>query len=355
MQTLLDITFTAKTDTGIKRKKNEDYFVCSILWDSYILTAVIDGVGGYSGGDIAAEMAGKTVMEYLDQRKPEDDLCQMLHAAVVEANNNIINTHFQRNEYKDMACVLTVILIDPTKGLIYMAHVGDTRLYEYIGGVLNKLSHDHSPVGMREEMGLLNEEAAMNHPMRNVIERCLGEKELLLETDYVETATFSLKKGATYLLCSDGLTDMVNSAHISNILSSEENVDEKAQALIDLANELCGNDNITVLLIEVHNDTNDLTQIPIPLQIPNEEKDENFQKEASNVLPANNEKKKIIYPETQKISLSYIFLFIIILALLGLIVWILYELNEIELEYNKSSLAILLQQSGIECSISKNL
>lgn len=352
MQTLLDITFTAKTDTGLKRKQNEDYFVCSTLWDSYILTAVIDGVGGYTGGNIAAEMAGKTIMEYLGQRKPVGDLRQMLHTAVVEANNNIIDTHFQRNEYKDMACVLTVILIDPTKGLIYMAHVGDTRLYEYIGGTLNKLSHDHSPVGIREEMGLLDEEAAMNHPMRNVIERCLGEKELLPETDYIETVTFSLKKGATYLLCSDGLTDMVNSAHISNILSSEETVDEKAQALIDLANELGGNDNITVLLIKVHNETNDLKLIPVSLQTPNEEKHEYFQKESDNVLPINIENQKTIHSEIQKTNISYIFLFIISLALLGFIVWMLYELIKIEIEYNntKSSLAIILQ-NNIECCV----
>lgn len=353
MQKLLDITFTAKTDTGLKRKQNEDYFVCSTLWNSYILTAVIDGVGGYTGGDIAAEMAGKTVMEYLNQRKPMGDLCQMLHAAVVEANNNIIDMHFQKNEYKDMACVLTVILINPNEGLIYMAHVGDTRLYEYIGGVLNKLSHDHSPVGMREEMGLLTEEAAMNHPMRNVIERCLGEKELPLDTDYVETATFSLKKGATYLLCSDGLTDMVNSTHISNILSSEETVDEKAQNLIDSANELGGNDNITVLLIEVPNGSNDFEQPFLALQIPNGESHDEYQDESDNVLPTNYGNKKTICLEPKCISLSYIFLFIILLALLGLIIWMLHELNEVELEYNhtKSALAIILQQNNIGCSI----
>lgn len=256
MLNIQDITFTGKTDTGLKRDHNEDNYVATKLWDSYIFLCVIDGVGGYAGGEICSAAVAEKMEQILKDSEPGGNLEGLLKSALVKANNHIIQMHQEMPEYNNMSCVVTSILVDTANALIYMAHVGDTRLYEYSKGQLLKLSHDHSPVGIREEMGLLSEHEAMNHPRRNIIERCIGDSELDEDTDYIETAAFPFKKGASYLLCSDGLTDMVDSANIIQVVSSEKNVDEKVEELIEAANQAGGKDNITVLLL--HNPGDDV-------------------------------------------------------------------------------------------------
>lgn len=250
MQKLQDITFTGKTDMGLKRDHNEDNFVSAALSGSLILLCCIDGVGGMAGGDVcSAAVAGK-MEQYLKDMLPDENPGDVLKRVMVRINNDIITMQKDMPEYSKMGCVVTAILVDVESNKTYMAHVGDTRLYEYADNQLVKLSHDHSPVGIREEMGILTEEEAMSHPKRNIIERCIGDEPLDDDTDYIETAVFPFKKGATYLLCSDGLTDLVTAAGISQILAGEEDVDEKTDKLIAAANDAGGKDNITVLLLE---------------------------------------------------------------------------------------------------------
>jgi serine/threonine protein phosphatase PrpC len=150
-----------------------------------------------------------------------------------------------------MSCVLTSAIVDKGRKVIDMVHVGDTRMYQYRHGELRKLSHDHSLIGYREEVGDLTEEQAMHHPQRNVISRDVGSaKHEVEDRDFLEAAAFPLLPNSTLLLCSDGLTDLITSKQIVAILEQQISLKEKAKSLIAAANEAGGKDNVTVVLVE---------------------------------------------------------------------------------------------------------
>lgn len=246
------ITYAAQTDTGKQRTNNEDNWVCRNIWDeNTLIAAVIDGVGGYEGGEVAAKIAAEELVSYLE-KYPNGERAQLLKEAVVYANNHIFEERNNNPQIGKMGCVMTAILIEQDKALVHMAHVGDTRLYEYNGGCLIKRSHDQSPVGKYEEMGKLTEREAMEHPLRSMIERDLGHKQLDNATeDYIETNSFPLEGNTVWLLCSDGLTDLVTAAEITEILSTDETPAAQAQLLVDAANEAGGKDNVTAVVLQV--------------------------------------------------------------------------------------------------------
>lgn len=260
------IVYYGDTDPGKVRTNNEDSFIVRKIWDEdHILAIVIDGVGGYAGGEVAAALARKRIVDYLENY-PDGERLELLKQAVISANNMIFSERNESEDLGSMCCVLTAVLLELKNRRINMAHVGDTRLYQFADGMLSKLSHDHSLVGYREEIGELTEEEAMKHPQRNVIGRAIGSK--LLENggkDYVESASFPLLSKSSLLLCSDGLSDMLTSARISAILASGKNVQERVKRLIDCANEEGGKDNVTVALVEV-----DLEECPMPKVIDHE-------------------------------------------------------------------------------------
>lgn len=245
------VTFFGNTDMGKIRTNNEDAFIAQNIWDeNHILAVAIDGVGGYDGGEIASRLAQKLIVEYLENYSNGERL-ELLKQAVIYANNTIFSERKNLQQYSSMSCVLTAVLVEIEGRRINMAHVGDTRLYQFANNQLVKLSHDHSLVGYREEIGELTEEEAMRHPQRNVIGRDVGST--FLEngnTDYVETATFPLLPHSILLLCSDGLCDMVTSNQMIDILQQTISIEEKVNALITAANNAGGKDNITVILIE---------------------------------------------------------------------------------------------------------
>ncbi len=244
------IKFQGKTDLGKIRANNEDTFVAKYIWDNkHVLAIAIDGVGGYEGGEVAAAIAQKSVAEYLETY-PNGERLSLLKQAVTEANNKIVEERARQPLYTSMSCVLTACLIELEKKRINMVHVGDSRLYEYCRGKLKKLSHDHSLVGYREEIGDLTEDEAMNHPQRNVIGRDVGSAPHEVDdNDFLETNIFPLRPNSILLLCSDGLSDMLKSIEIVSVLEQELPLAEKADALIDFANEKGGKDNITVVLV----------------------------------------------------------------------------------------------------------
>ena len=243
-----------------------------------------------------------------------------------------------------------------------MSHVGDTRLYELAEGKLVKLSHDHSPIGIREEMGILTEVEAMSHPKRNIIERCIGDVSLENDTDYIETAIFPFKPGATYLLCSDGLTDLVTSAEISQILSEDTDIDNKTDKLIAAANNAGGKDNITVLLLNspdnrteeerladtlVDNETigrsearlvpdNETVVADTSYLVQNKTSDKEKEKlettdiEEDLLLQTNKPESKNYKDVKYKRNGKNHFLGLIILALLGIIIWMGWELHTLK-------------------------
>lgn len=263
------ISIVGKTDMGRIRTNNEDAFVAQKLWDENTYIAIaIDGVGGYEGGEIAADIAKKTIPEFL-LASSNGERVELLKQAVTAANNAIFEAREADPEHGQMSCVLTAAIIDVAQKQISMVHVGDSRLYGFHHGELKKLSHDHSLIGYREEIGDLTEEEAMHHPQRNVIGRDVGsQKHKANDDDFIEAQVFPLLPNTTLLFCSDGLTDMITSAAITSVLSKKGNLEQKANGLIEAALEAGGKDNVTVVLFEYQSDEPEM----IPEENTKEEK-----------------------------------------------------------------------------------
>ena len=244
------LAFCGISDMGRQRTNNEDAYVAELLDQDTILAVAIDGVGGYEGGEVAAEIAQAELPKYLHDFKNGERL-ELLKQAVVYANNAIFDRRQIDVARSSMSCVLTSAIIDAKRKVVDMVHVGDTRLYQFHHGELQKLSHDHSLIGYREEMGDLTEEQAMHHPQRNVISRDVGSaKHEVADRDFMEAEEFPLLPNSIFLLCSDGLTDLITSKQIIEVLKTDKNIESKAKSLIDAANDAGGKDNVTVVLVE---------------------------------------------------------------------------------------------------------
>lgn len=243
--------FFGLTDVGQVRGNNEDTFIAQpVQQNRYILAAVIDGVGGYEGGEIAAETARVQMTERLDE--PAADVLKAMTDAFKSANEHIYTQKTQQKELASMACVATLAVVDVQNNQFYYAHVGDTRLYLLRDHSLVKITKDHSFVGFLEDSGRLTEAAAMSHPKRNEINKALGfdPNSITNDHDYIETGQSPFLPGDTLLLCSDGLTDMVDKNEMTQILTGGTSLEQKAHQLIGAANKNGGRDNITVVLVQ---------------------------------------------------------------------------------------------------------
>ncbi|GAB4092132.1 PP2C family protein-serine/threonine phosphatase [Flaviaesturariibacter terrae] len=234
------------TDTGLLRSNNEDAFLALPLRDGRRLLCVIDGVGGYEGGEVAAALARDVLAAAAgaNQLAGIDDL----RAAFVRVQETILAAKEKEPRLAQMACVLTAVLTDEAHGQFQYAHVGDTRLYLFRDGSLVKISHDHSFVGLLEDSGRLSEAEAMEHPKRNEIDRALGFPGPFDPGSYIETGTSPFLPGDGLLLCSDGLSDLLSRAAMTEILLRPDDLRAKAAALVAAANKAGGKDNITVVL-----------------------------------------------------------------------------------------------------------
>lgn len=247
---MMDSNYFGITDTGKVRSNNEDTFIAEKLSGTdFVLACVIDGVGGYTGGEVAAAIARETILKLVDQ--PSGDLLQLMQGAIIEANHQILVAKQQQKAHEDMACVLTIAIADLKNNQFYYAHVGDTRLYLLRDNSLIKISKDQSFVGFMEDSGRLTEEQAMQHPKRNEINKALGfAGSIGGQEDDIETGQSPFLPGDLILLCSDGLSDMVNKDSITGILLKDLSLELKGKALVDLANANGGRDNITVVLVK---------------------------------------------------------------------------------------------------------
>lgn len=305
--------FSGITHTGKVRDNNEDAFLVEkILQDRYVVACVIDGVGGYEGGEVAAHLARESILDHL--RKPAEDLFLSIREAVVIANERIYAEKIASDRNTHMACVLTLALVDLTYNQFYYAHVGDTRLYLLRDYTLVKITRDDSFVGFLEDSKRLSEEEAMKHPKRNEINKALGfDPNIGAISDYIETGISPFLPGDILMLCSDGLTDMIDSKTITSILTSKQKISEKTRALIDAANDAGGKDNVTVVLI--HNTKNraihEATKPPL------------IKKNESHIENDDHENQDNT-PEVQKSknhrALIFV-LFILCLGLLGALLW----------------------------------
>ena len=285
------IAYFGKTDVGRIRTNNEDtYLVCNIWDDNHILAVVIDGVGGYEGGEVAAAIARESIFEYL-QQNPIGERLELLKKAVIFANNKIYSERALNPDLSSMSCVLTASLVELDAMRVNIAHVGDTRLYQFASSQIEKLTHDHSLVGYREEIGELTEEEAMSHPQRNIISRDVGSSHLdENDSSYIEATSYPLEPKTQLLLCSDGLCDMITSVKMAQVMSSERNVQFKVEMLIEAALKAGGRDNVTVVLVDIESDE-------MPQEDADMEIDNDFAGESEDAEPASSRKsRKLLYP-----------------------------------------------------------
>ena len=235
------VRFAGATHPGLVRERNEDRLHIDVARG---LLVVVDGMGGQAAGEVAAETSLTRLLDRLERRSgsPEDRVRQ----AITSANNEVARLARENPAWEGMGCVLTLALVE--KGIVTVGHVGDSRLYRFHAGNFDKVTHDHSPIGMREDQGELSEDDAMRHPRRNEVYRSLGsELRDPGDRDFIEVARFPLEREDAILICSDGLTDLVPSSEIARVVR-EHAGDERTlvQRLVDAANAAGGKDNVTV-------------------------------------------------------------------------------------------------------------
>jgi serine/threonine protein phosphatase PrpC len=232
------------SDAGRVRSENQDRAYAD---DERGIFLVVDGLGGHAAGERAAEIAVAAVRE--EMAKPDGDPKERIRRAITAANNRICWEATSNETLRGMACVLTLALISEDK--VFVGHVGDSRLYLTWNGAIRKLTSDHSPVGEREDAGELNEAEAMSHPRRNEVFRDVGSRPRLPdEEDFIEIKEFLFKPDAAILLCSDGLSDLLTSAEMLQVMERYEGDPGRvAGELVEAANALGGTDNITAIFV----------------------------------------------------------------------------------------------------------
>ncbi|HEY2295181.1 MAG TPA: protein phosphatase 2C domain-containing protein [Thermoanaerobaculia bacterium] len=233
------------SDPGLARENNEDRVLCDPERGIY---AVIDGVGGESGGEIAAQTAMEILQARLSRRTT--DPSRLIREAIALANKQIWERAQANPALTGMSCVLTVAVVDD--GQVTIGHVGDSRLYLLKPGQIKKVTRDHSPVGAREDTGEISEAEAMAHPRRNEIFRDVGSAPHEPDEEgFIDVTSMAFEPDAALLICSDGLSDLVTSRTIlGTVEAGAGNPKRAAQALIDAANQAGGKDNVSVVLVE---------------------------------------------------------------------------------------------------------
>jgi serine/threonine protein phosphatase PrpC len=235
----------AGSHPGREREINEDRVLSEPDRGIY---AVVDGVGGESAGEVAAQIAVDVLRARLSRRTTEAD--RLVREAIALANKQIWEKAQAQPGLAGMACVLTVAVLDGAQATI--GHVGDSRLYLLGRGEIRKVTRDHSPVGMREDAGELSEAEAMSHPRRNEIFRDVGSAPHEPDEDgFIDIYHLPFDPESALLICSDGLSDLVPAAAIREVVESRAgDPDTAVRELIEAANAAGGKDNISIVLVE---------------------------------------------------------------------------------------------------------
>lgn len=245
MQVAATLKAAGDSHPGLQRSNNEDRYHCDPVRGLFL---VVDGVGGQAAGEKAADTALAIVRTRLERETGTVE--DRVREAIALANNEIHRLASLHAEWQGMACVLTVAVV--SNGDVIVGHVGDTRLYKLRVGRIEKLTHDHSPVGEREDAGELSEREAMQHPRRNEVYRDVGsEFHDPDDHNFIDVFRQPFEQDAALLLCSDGLTDTVAASDIAVIVNDwAGHPVEIVRRLIDAANAAGGKDNVTVVYVE---------------------------------------------------------------------------------------------------------
>jgi serine/threonine protein phosphatase PrpC len=234
-----------ESHVGMLRQNNEDRVY---LDPDRGIFLVIDGIGGQAAGEKAADIAIDRVRARLERQTGTAE--ERIREAIAVANNEILHAAATNPEWHGMACVMTIAVAENGRAIV--GHVGDSRLYQIRRGEIRKITHDHSPVGEREDRGEISEAEAMRHPRRNEVYRDVGSQEHAPDDpDFIELLSIPFEPDSALLLCSDGLTDQVTSAEIRRtVLANAGHPGGAVHELIEAANRAGGKDNVSVLVVE---------------------------------------------------------------------------------------------------------
>lgn len=253
------ISFKALSDIGKKYKHLEDAYVLPLPNEKYgiqnpdteqfgHLFILADGVGGAQAGEVAAELTGNWIFKaYYQPDGEEISLPAHIPQIIQDVNGRIVQLADEHPEYKGMATTLLVLLLlDETA---YFYSVGDSRIYGYKQGKLRQITEDQSEVWPLYKSGAISKEEIRSHPRRNIVTQVIGVPGEVIINQYSE----KIHRDSMYLMCSDGLTDMVPEEEIVAILESDTTLEIRVRQLVARANYLGGRDNITVILVKIDN------------------------------------------------------------------------------------------------------
>ena len=232
------------TDIGRKRHTNQDYVYTSQkpVGNLPNLFVVADGMGGHKAGDFASKFTVETLGKSI-AGSYKIGAEQIINSAIQTANHRLMEAALSDKRLEGMGTTLVVATI--IEHTLYFANIGDSRLY-VINEQIRQLSKDHSLVEEMVRLGGINEEEAKHHPDKNIITRAIGAKEPV-EIDFFE---YQLKRGDVILMCTDGLSNMVEDEEIYHIIRGRRDIVEAAEQLVDTANRNGGKDNIGVVLVD---------------------------------------------------------------------------------------------------------
>jgi len=249
-------TFFATSDTGLHRTNNEDSYICNPEEQLFL---VADGMGGQASGEIASKIAVTSAEEFIVRSRKEDITWPIpyrndfsleqnrLFAATAYANDMIRNYSSENSSMKGMGTTLVGVVVEGDH--LAIVNVGDSRLYRIRDEHIDQITHDHNLAWEQERMGLLTKEEAWNHPQRHILTSALGIE--AADNIKIDIAGSEIQEKDLYLMCSDGLNDMLGDNEILNAIVSNvsKSLEHTARALIQDANRAGGRDNITVILL----------------------------------------------------------------------------------------------------------
>lgn len=251
------IRYAAKTDVGMKRNHNEDYF--SLIEDEQLFL-VADGMGGHASGEVASKMAADVMQEFYARTKDEEATWPYKmdrHLSYVEnrlvvgikmANQRIFQAASKEVKLKGMGT--TIVSGQVVGDKFYIAHVGDSRCYRIRGAAIQQMTRDHSLLeDYKDAKPNMSEDEQKKFPHKNVITRALGMREHV----QVDVLAHDIQDRDTFLLCSDGLSGMVEDPKLLEVVKSSQDLEAAVAALIEAANAAGGTDNITVLALQCAN------------------------------------------------------------------------------------------------------
>ena len=243
--------FALKSDVGKLRKLNEDYCGCYFKEDNNLSIFVLaDGMGGHNAGEIASRVTVESILakvsEFMDsnQSKMTDKRIKELASdAIINANNNVVSLSAKNSGMRGMGTTVVMAALWGDKACI--SHVGDSRAYLVSDGKIKQLTTDHSYIEELIKEGSISRERAKNHPDRNMITRAIGVEDVVI----IDTDVVKIKDLDAIILCSDGLTNLIDENEILDVFLKGQSADEICDELLKEANKRGGYDNITIVVV----------------------------------------------------------------------------------------------------------